>query len=112
MKKKFKGALSLLLCMIMVVSVALPTAAQPAETESTGEAAVSVNTDNDFSRIVMSKVESEEDSNWLYGITDIKIESETANVHYSAPDNSTLIRIFRSGQNAWLRYCCGGFIGK
>ena len=104
MKKKFKGALSLLLCMIMVVSVALPTAAQPAETESTGEAAVSVNTDNDFSRIVMSKVESEEDSNWLYGITDIKIESETANVHYSAPDNSTLIVAVYSEAGRMLGY--------
>ena len=104
MKKKFKGALSLLLCMIMVVSVALPTAAQPAETESTGEAAVSVNTDNDFSRIVMSKVESEEDNNWLYGITDIKIESETAKVHYSAPDSSTLIVAVYSEAGRMLGY--------
>ena len=104
MKKKFKGALSLLLCMIMVVSVALPTAAQPAETESTSEAAVSVNTDNDFSRIVMSKVESEEDNNWLYGITDIKIESETAKVHYSAPDSSTLIVAVYSEAGRMLGY--------
>ena len=102
--KKLKSALSLLLCMIMVVSVALPAAAQPAETESTGEAAVSVNTDNDFSRIVMSKVESEEDNNWLYGITDIKIESETAKVHYSAPDNSTLIVAVYSEAGRMLGY--------
>ena len=104
MKKKLKSALSLLLCMIMVVSVALPAAAQPAETESTGETAISVNTDNDFSRIVMSKVESEEDNNWLYGITDIKIESETAKVHYSAPDSSTLIVAVYSEAGRMLGY--------
>lgn len=91
-KKVFKKALSLILCAIMVFGT-MPLASHAVQNEDKNtqtNADVSINTNNDFSRIVTAKVESEDD-NSPYGVEEIIINNNKATVKAAAPDNSTLI---------------------
>lgn len=92
MKKILKKALAALLVVVMLLSAASVSAfaVEDAQEGTPGESNTSVNVDNDFSRIVMSKVESEEDNN-PYGVTEIKIANKQATVHAVAPDGSKII---------------------
>lgn len=90
MKKIFIKTIASLLA-IMVVFGAVPIASLAAQSaDNDTPTNVSVNSDNDFSRIVTAKVESEDD-NSPYGVEEIIIKSSYATVKAVAPDNSTLI---------------------
>lgn len=104
MIRALKRVLSVLLSLILIIGIVpISALAETKQTELENDATVSVNTDNDFSKIVMKKVESEEDDT-LYGVTDIKIGGKLAQVHFVAPDNCTLVVAIYSENGRMLGY--------
>lgn len=90
MKTVWKRTLSVLLTLLMAFSCAAVAFAEPCVRGESSNS-VSVNTDNDFSKIVMSTVQAQTDNEELYGITDITVDGSSAEVHLTSPDNCTLV---------------------
>ena len=92
MKRTVKRILAVLLTVVMLLSVApMGVFAKNVENNPQYDESVSVNQDNDFSKLVMSKVESENSDSVFYGITDMKIEGKFAKLHAVAPDKGTIV---------------------
>ena len=92
MKRTVKRILAVLLTAVMLLSVApMGVFAKNVENNPQYDESVSVNQDNDFSKLVMSKVESENSDSVFYGITDMKIEGKFAKLHAVAPDKGTIV---------------------
>ena len=92
MKKRLKQILSALLVAVMLVGIApMGVFAKNVENKPQYDESVSVNQDNDFSKLVMSKVESENSDSVFYGVTDMEIEGNFAKLHAVAPDKGTIV---------------------
>lgn len=92
MKRTVKRILAVLLTAVMLLSVApMNVFAKNVENNPQYDESVSVNQDNDFSKLVMSKVESENSDSVFYGVTDIEIEGKFAKLHAVAPDKGTIV---------------------
>lgn len=92
MKRTVKRILAVLLTAVMLLSVApMNVFAKNVENNPQYDESVSVNQDNDFSKLVMSKVESENSDSVFYGVTDIEIEGKFAKLHALAPDKGTIV---------------------
>lgn len=92
MKRTVKRILAVLLTAVMLLSVApMSVFAKNVENNPQYDESVSVNQDNDFSKLVMSKVESENSDSVFYGVTNIEIEGKFAKLHAVAPDKGTIV---------------------
>lgn len=92
MKRTVKRILAVLLTAVMLLSVApMNVFAKNVENKPQYDESVSVNQDNDFSKLVMSRVESENSDSVFYGVTDMEIEGNFAKLYAVAPDKGTIV---------------------
>ena len=92
MKRTVKRILAVLLTAAMLLSIApMSVFAKNVENNPQYDESVSVNQDNDFSKLVMSKVEFENSDSVFYGVTDMEIEDNFAKLYAVAPDKGTIV---------------------
>ncbi len=92
MKKTLKRILATFLTVIMLLSaLSLNVFAIDTNAKKSTDSTTKIESTNDFSKILMSKVETEESQKGTYGITEITIVGKNASVHAVTPDNCKLV---------------------
>ena len=105
MKRTVKRILAILLTVVMLLSVApMSVFAKNEEIKPRYDESVSVNQDNDFSKLVMSKVESENSDSEFYGVTEMEIDGKLAKLHAVAPDKGAIVVAVYSEEGKLIGY--------